>query len=166
MDIKRVGDIEIEEDAAYQRRFHKWQRASWALMSLAVLLALAGLIGPGLSGTDESASPDRAVRAEYDGTIFYQKDSEMTIKVKTPGGGLLSVWISRDYLESVYMKQMLPRPQEVIAAPERIYYGFLLDGSARELEISLYYQPLRVGRLSGSIGNGSSTAEFSQFVFP
>ncbi|CAG1064966.1 hypothetical protein BAC1_00539 [uncultured bacterium] len=166
MDIKRVGDIEIEEDAAYQRRFHKAQRVSWALMSLAVLLALAGLAGPGLSGTDESESPDRAVKTEYNGTVFHQKDSEMTIKVKTSEGGRLSVWISRDYLESVYMKQMLPRPEEVIAAEGKIYFGFRLDGSARELEISLYFQPLRVGRLSGSIGSGKSTVEFSQFVFP
>lgn len=128
-----MGDIEIEEDAAYQRWFHKWQRLSWALMSVAVLLALAGLIGPGLSGTDESTSPDRAVKTEYYGTIFYKKDSEMKVKVKTGGGARLSVWISRDYLESVYMKQMLPRPEEVIAAPGRIYYGFRLDASAGSL---------------------------------
>lgn len=161
-----MGDIEIEEDAAYQRRFHKAQRLAWALMAVAVLLALAGLIGPGLSGTDESASPDRTVRTEYNGTIYYQKDSEMTVKVKATEGGMLSIWISRDYLESVYIKQMLPRPEEVVAAPGRIYYGFRLDGRARELEINLYFQPLRVGKLSGSIGYGGSAAEFSQFVFP
>ena len=161
-----MGDIEIEEDAAYQKRFHKAQRVSWAMMGVAVLLALAGLLGPGLSGTNGSESPDGTVRTEYNWTIYYQKDSEMTVKVKTTEGGALSVWVSRDYLESVYIKQMVPRPEEVVAAPGRIYYVFRLDESVRELEINLYFQPLRVGRLSGSIGNGSSAAEFSQFVFP
>lgn len=166
MEIKRIGDLEIEEDIVYQRRFHIAQRAAWALMVIVIVMASAGLIGPGLAGMEESASSDKRVKTEYNGSLYHQKDSEMTIKIESPGTGPVSVWISREYLENIYIKQMLPKPENITASPGRVYYSFRHDGQGKELKINLYFQPIRVGRLQGRVGNETSEAAFSQFVLP
>lgn len=46
-EVHRVGDLEIEEDLDHQRRCWKLERASWAVMALVLLAAMAGLFGSG-----------------------------------------------------------------------------------------------------------------------
>lgn len=163
--MKRIGDLEIEEDEAYQRRFHIFQRASWTLMILVIAAALAGLIGPGLKGTKRLESVDKAFRVEFERTTNYQKDSAMSFTVKDADAGSVSIWLSRDFLDSVRLEQVIPEPERVMAGRGKVYFDFI-NKEPGDLEVRLYYQPVRIGRVPARSGRGTSELEFSQFVFP
>lgn len=45
--IRRVGELEIEEDLDFQRRMWRLQQIGWALLVLVVVAALLGLFGKG-----------------------------------------------------------------------------------------------------------------------
>lgn len=163
--MKRVGDLEIEEDIAYQRRFHVFQRVSWIVMALVLIAAFTGILGPGLTGPRSITSADSALEATYERTTNYQKDSMMSITVSDAAPGSVSIWMNRDLLDNIHIKQIIPEPERVMAAPGRVYFEFI-QSQAGELEISFYFQPMKTGRLQAQAGHSDSELAFDQFIFP
>ena len=90
--MKRVGDLEINEDLRFQRRMWAVQRVGWivtALVVLAALAALLGLLGPGLLSTSAKAGSGGASLSveEYEQVLRYRKPTTRRLGLGEGGRG-------------------------------------------------------------------------------
>jgi hypothetical protein len=171
-DDSRVGEMEVGQDLEFQRRSWWWQRVGWALMVLTLVAALLGLFGSGgLLAAAEAGGRGSALWVEYN--RFGRLDAEdTTLRVHleqgaASGGGLVRLWLSREYLEGVVIRTITPEPESVEAGPDRFTYVFRASDPSRPVVLTFHLEPDRMGRLPGQIGlEGGQTISFSQFIYP
>ncbi len=166
MELKRIGDLQIEADDRYHRSFIRIQRAGWAAITLLLLAAVAGIIGPGLLGTSTVASPDNLLKAEYSMTSNSHRDTWIWITAESPGSGPITIWISREYVESFHIEEIVPEPERVYATGDRVFYEFLPAPGETMLKISLLAEPSSIGPISGTVGAGGQLVKIKQFIWP
>jgi hypothetical protein len=167
MPFERVGDLELAQDLRFQRRDWIAQRVGWVLMALFLLAALAGLIGRGgpLART-QAQSADGGLRVEYDRFAHYEAPTRLRLIVsdRVARGKDVRLWIERAYLANARLQQVMPEPQSVRLAGERVIYVF--DAGAGG-EVSFELKPDTFGVLAGRAGlEGGGEVAFRHFVYP
>ena len=60
----------------------------------------------------------------------------------------------------------MPRPAEVVNAPDAVTFVFAAEGTASSLSVQLHYEARDAGLLGGEVRAGSSRLGFTQFVWP
>lgn len=166
---RRVGDLEIDEDRAYQRLFWTIQRFGWVGMGLLVLAGLAGLLGPGpLSSTTVG---DAALRVEYDRFGQWVAGTTLRVRVERPpaGEGEVRVFLNAAYLKDMLIERVTPEPERVEGGEEGHVYVFNLAEPGRGLDASFHLRPERAGAFRGEVrlgGAGAARVEFDQFIYP
>lgn len=166
MKLKRVGALDIEADERHHRSFIRVQRAGWLAIMLVLLSATAGLIGPGLIGMASVSSTDGKLMAEFFRTSTSHNDTGIRITAALEGKETLTLWISRDYAERFYLKEIIPQPTRVYAGADRVFYEFTAAPGTSEMMISLLAEPIEAGPVSGVIGAGANRLHIKQFIWP
>ncbi len=166
---KRIGDLEIYQDLAFQEREWKVQRIGWAIMLLVILLALLGLFGTGPISTGSAEGGDGAISAGYE--RFIRHDGRTTLTLEVDGdqaaNNEVRLWVSQDYLDAMEIQQISPQPSEAIAAGDRVIYVFPIDDPSSTLSVSFSLRPQDMGRITGEAGvpDGPSLS-FSNLSYP
>ena len=97
-----MGDLEIEEDLAFQDRSWRAQRVAWVLMSCLLVLAMLGLFGTGPLSSATVGEPGAPIWVEYE--RFGKFRDRMTVRVHLgPGaarGAEARVWLDRAHQEA------------------------------------------------------------------
>lgn len=168
--VRRVSDLEINEDLGYQRRNWAAQRLGWAVMSAVVLAALLGLLGGSgpLSGAAAGGEGSPVSVEEYQRFVRYGAPTTLRLRLEGASGeGRARVWLDRGYLEGYEVQRVTPQPEEVVAGPERITYVFDLAEGAERVVVVFDLQPDVVGPLEGRVGTGGGASlRFRQFAYP
>lgn len=166
----QIGDVkELEDPAklAFHQRQWRTQRVAWGVVTLLVLAALLGLFGPGVLSRAHTASAGGAIRAQYHRFVRYEDPTTLDLEVRPSGGEQLRLWLSRDYVQSSGIQQIIPPPESVEAGPDRYTYVFRLENPGEPVSISYQLMPARMGRLDGQIGlEGADAIRVGQFVYP
>lgn len=165
-ELRRVGDLELGQDLAYQRREWLFERIGWASLVLVVVAALAGLFGGGPLSRRERATSGDALRIEYEQFIRRKAEATLTVHLGGSPDGPVRVWIDGDYPGAVESKEIAPRPDRVEVGDGRHTFVFPHAGSGGEVTIRFRFAPDRAGTLRGRVGVGSHSVELSQFVYP
>lgn len=109
-EIKRVGDLEVNEDLRFQRRVWVVQRVGWVAMALVALAALVGLFGGtgSLRGEAKASSEDAIVSVDYERFLRFMKPTTLEIQVGPEAGkeGMVSIWLDREYLDGLQVQQI------------------------------------------------------------
>ena len=126
--IKRVGDLDIEQDLDFQQRSWRVQRAGWIAMALVTLLALLGLFGSGPLGNATAGEEGAPLRLEYGRFVRLGAPSHLRVHIGpgTTPNGEAHLWLSRAYLEEIEIQRITPEPDRVEAGPDRLTYIFLV----------------------------------------
>ena len=164
---KRVGDLEVSQDLAFENRMYKLQLVGWALMAGLLVAALLGVFGQGpLSGT---SAGDETIRVEYERFLRKHAPQEWRIHLgrgTSPEGGV-RLWIQRDFFEAVQLKAIRPEPKEVEIGGDGQTLLFLtgqLDGGGL---VRVVFEPEQTGTLASALKVGDGPAvRISQFVYP
>jgi hypothetical protein len=164
--LPRVGDLEIVQDLAHQKREWRFERAGWAVLAVLVALALLGLFGDGPLSERTLASADGQLRIEYDRFLRREAPATLRVHVAARPSTEVRVWLGRDYLERVNRREISPLPQRVEEGPARHEYVFRLASADTPLTVVFRLTPESIGTLLGQIGIGEARLEFSQFVYP
>jgi hypothetical protein len=166
-DLKRVGDLEIAEDMAFQERDWRVQRVGWVVMALIAAAALLGLFGPGLlNRVVETSGPLEARFRRFERNEA-PTSLELSVSGEATRGGTVRVWLSREYLSGVDLDQVTPEPARVTSAESRLVYEFPVRPGGDAIEVSFQFQPARAGVLRGRVGlEGGPSVPVSQFVYP
>ncbi len=166
--IERVGDLEVSQNLDYQRRMWAVQRVGWALMVLALLAALVGLVGDGPL-SDASAGDGGALRVEYPRFARHRAPGTLEFRL-TPGDGAqreARVWLNREYLRGVTVETVFPEPASVETGPEGITYVFTLAQPGQPATVIFNLMHETIGRQQGRVRlDDGEPVTFGQFIYP
>jgi hypothetical protein len=168
-EIRRIGDLDIDEDMQFQRRSWALQRVGWMAMLLVVVAGLLGIFGgDGALNQASLGAAASTLRVTY--TPFTRVISPMKLHFQiqdASGADQTRIWISRDYLDEMEIRTLEPEAESVEVTSDRLVYTFRLGDINTPAGITFMMEPQRVGSLSGRIGvEGGDSYEFTQFVFP
>jgi hypothetical protein len=168
-DMPRVGDLEIDQDLAFQRREWLFERLAWAAMALLTLAALLGLLGRGPLSPRRASAPDGSLSVEYE--RFLNSRSDTTLTVRVPGevtrARTFRLWINDDYLDRVQVRQITPRPEREEPGSGRHAFVFRAAEPGQPASVTFRVEPDRAGRLQAEVAAGQGEpAALGQIVYP
>lgn len=160
--------LQVDQDLKFQRLQWSIQRvARWVLL-IVIVLAVLGMLGPGLLSKDVAADPAGAVSVEYDRFDHQSACNALRLTVRSQGGQerFVRVWLNQSYLERVEILEISPPPTSVETRSGRRYYSFAAD-PAEPFELTIRYEHQEWGRAEGEIGVADGPgARFTQTVYP
>jgi len=147
------------------------ERVGWWVMGTLLLAAAVGLLGPGyVSRTSVTfASDSESVPSstlEYDRLLHVYTNSTLTftIRGRSSRGGR-AVWLSNDYLSTVRVERISPRPASEESWSGGVRYRF--DADDEPTLVFFHVKPDRSGPLSWTLRiNEGPAAGIRQFVYP
>lgn len=167
--MKRIGDLEIDQDIEFQQREWRVQRVFWGVLLLIVLLALLGLFGTGPISSATAGSGDEGLRLSYQRFVRHGGEAELEFEVQPDQvqDGQVEIWISFSYLNDLTIEQYSIQPEEVRAGRDRHVFVFLVEESDEPVTVRLSIRPDKIGRYAGDAGIvGGPTVSFTQFSYP
>ncbi|MCA1626498.1 MAG: hypothetical protein LC742_00825 [Acidobacteria bacterium] len=167
--VKRIGDVEINQDLDFQRLVWTVQRVGWVVTALLIVAALLGLFGPGPLSWATAGEGGAPLRLEYN--RFERYLAPTTLRVHTGAGagreGQLRIWLDRTYLEGVQVESVTPQPDSVEAGTDRMTYVFQMPDPNGPTAITFNLLTQQIGTLRGRVGLAEGqTVTFTQFVYP
>jgi hypothetical protein len=167
--LRRIGDLEIEEDIGFQRRDWAVRHIAWAILALIILAALLGLFSNGILSQATLGGDEAALQLEYE--RFGRHKAPMTLKVrlgpKAIQEGRARLWLERNYLNTIKVETITPQPDSVESSANRLIYVFSAPGSNYSVEVTFVVQSEKVGRQAGQVGlAGGPALSFRQFIYP
>jgi hypothetical protein len=166
--LPRHGDLEISEDAGFEVKEWRWQRAGRWLVLLVVLTALSGLTGKGLLSRTQSATSDGAQRVEYDRFLRKHDGAVLTISLRRPTASRTSIDISAAYLERMKIERMTPEPEDESLAGDSQRFMFASRvGPGGKSQVVIHFEPMQTGSIEGSLRiDGGAPLSIRHFVYP
>lgn len=167
--LKRVGDLEIDQDLDYQERWWIIQRIGWLVMGLVILAGLLGFLGTGLFSNASSGEQDDPLWLEYERFGRFQSQTKLRLHLGTNAvrAGKVRVWLNREYLENVQLQQVTPEPESVEAQSDRFVYTFQTPKQDQPTTVTFYLQPDQIGSLPGLAGlETQQPIRFNQLIYP
>jgi len=154
-------ELQLIEDMAFQRREWTMQRLGWAVMSLLVLAAAAGLFGGG--PLSSSSAESDGLRLEYERFARLDQPTTLRFHFSADGRDSATVSISRKYLDGVEIEHIMPQPVRVESDRDWLIYSF----TARVGAASFHLKPEKIGTLAGEakLGQGKPIS-FDQLIYP
>ena len=168
-DLKRIGDLEINQDMDFQRRCWKVQRIGWTIMALLILGGLLGLFGRGPFSRTLISDPSIPLSLEYERFGRYQSRLTLNVHVN-PGAfeaGKVRLWFSQDFLSRVQIQGITPHPDGTELSSSGMIYLFTLAEPNQGGDVILHGEPQAIGLLSGKVGlSESHSIPFTQWIYP
>lgn len=97
--MKRVGDLEINQDLAFERRQWPVQRVGWGVGALIIVAALLGVFGSGpLSAA--TAGDEETLLVHFQRFVRHKGQGELVVKVgpNQASAGQVELWLTTEYL--------------------------------------------------------------------
>jgi hypothetical protein len=163
-----MGELQIEQDVAFQRREWRMERAGWVALATFVIAAAAGLFGDGPLSHATASDQSRQLVIRYQRFVRASASSELHLQVSASAAnsGEITVWADRAYLRDVEVSSIVPEPTRVSQLGKHIVYAFAVAAAAESSEIAFRYKPARAGRLHGSFGlSARAPVALRQFAF-
>jgi hypothetical protein len=165
----RVGDLEVDQDLAFQRRSWTVQRVAWFVMLALLAGAAAGLIGPGPLSTSEAGARGSPLWIEYERFARYQAPTKLRLHFG-PGvavDGAVRVHLDDGLVESVDVRSVTPEPERVEAAEDGLVLTLRVADPARPAAASIELEPNAYGTIPIRVGIvGGPAVEARAFVYP
>lgn len=165
-EIQRVGDLELDQDLAYQQREWRAQRIGWAVLGLLIVAASLGLMGPGLF--NKATLQGDGVQLEIPRTQRYWAPAQVqfVLSADASAGEHVRLWLSQGFLGSVQVQQITPQPESVTATADGQTYLFR-RAPEQPMTVSFDVTTQQVGLVRGEARRDDRPPLlFSQFVFP
>lgn len=166
--MERVGDLEINQDVVFQEREWNAERVGWGLLTLLILIAVAGLFGNGpLSWT--SATSDDGLEIIYE--RFGRRGGSQELTVRAPAtaasGGVWEIEVTRGYLASLEITAVSPEPDKVETIEGALRYSFTQATPGADLEVVFAVTPRHLLSQDGEFRfRDGEPVHVSQFFFP
>jgi hypothetical protein len=167
--MKRIGDLEIDQDLEFQKAEWRMERVAWFAGLAILVLGLLGLFGTGPISSATAGDNDGPIAVDYQ--RFVRHDGEMsltfTIASNQVKEGQVEVWISEPYLGKVEIEQFSHEPDEVRNEGDRTVFVFLAEDTGEPFSATISMRSQVIGRLSGDIGIvDGSQLNVSQLSYP
>jgi hypothetical protein len=164
------NEPEVAEDPGFQRRSWTIERISWVVTLLLLSAGVLGLFGSnGPLNRATAGDPDGPLHVEYARLTRHGAPTALQVTVGGPAAAEdeVRIAISRDYLASVELVEVLPEPQQVDLAPDAYIFVFSVAEGGAPLTIAFEVEPQHYWRHRGTIGlPDGEPLRITQFVYP
>ena len=161
--------IQIEEDLTFQRHQMRFERIGWAAMALLLAAALLGLLGNGPLSTATAGDDGDPIRVRYGRLDRNSNPTSFTIFLAPEAApeGQARIWLGREWASGLLVESVVPEPESVEVAPDRIVYTFAVQPGSGTVKIVFNLEYDGWGWLTGEIGlDGGASQTFRQLVYP
>jgi hypothetical protein len=159
--LVRVGDLDVPQDLALERRECRVRQAAAVLGALVLAAGLLGLFGGGGPLSEGQATTADGVRLTY--PRFAQLDTPGELSVRFTRGPA-KVALANAYLQTVRLQPTSVMPTRVTTLADRTVFTFDLHPPAK---ITFEVEPGSAGPAHGVVyGPDGSPAAFTQVVYP
>lgn len=153
--------MEIDADMDFQSRLWTAQRVGWLIIGIAIIAAIGGVFGTG--PFSRASTQSGGLRVEYERFGRLQQPMKLRFVLSEAKQGL-QVALSRAYLDSLLVEQIVPQPSEVEAAGPWLVYRFAGHGP---LAVAFDIKAEEFGSLHGAAyAAGGNAVAFRQFIYP
>ena len=172
--LQRVGELDLAEDIAFERKSWIVQRVAWTIMTLILLAALLGAFGNGWLSRAQSSADEGALQLDYNRFIRFQAPAELTIRFSGPTitENYVGFWLNREYLKAIALSQITPAPREQIGTADGVIYIFDSVDAWDTLEVSVRGEVHSIGAIHGAVARASreritgDRLNFNQWSYP
>jgi hypothetical protein len=162
------GELEVEQDLAFQGVSWRVQRIGWAALAVLVVAALLGAFGDGVLSRAAIGDPSSALHLSYE--RFARHGSPTRLQLTWPGArgtGSAALTVDSEYLRAVSLEQVIPEPERVVVGDAGVTLRFPAVADARRTTVVLVVRPRRIGRTGGVVRvEGHPDIRFRQLIYP
>lgn len=161
--------FDVDEDSGHQAAEWRFQRIGWVIWTALIVLALAGLLGPGPLSETEARSADGQLRVKYRRFDRRLSDSDFLVHLGRGAvrDGAFRLKLCPQFLRSAETDRIEPEPGETIQSADGTTYVFPADGSGEEAMVRFRFRPVQLGRNTCSLAlDTGALVELKSFVFP
>ncbi|MGH7230790.1 MAG: hypothetical protein ACREJU_05445 [Nitrospiraceae bacterium] len=167
--LPRVGDLEIVQDLAFQRKTWKVQRAGWMVMAGLLVTALLGFFGQGALSGGTVANPSGSLRVEYERFGHWESTAILRIHVDSSAGvgGGTRIRLDQEYLSKVQIEAITPEPHSTETSAAAVTYLFRTPESDQQAVITVHAKMRRFGAFLVKVQAGDHPpVYFWQIIYP
>lgn len=159
-------DVAIDDNQTFERRWRITQRVVLSLITVALLAAIAGLMGPGLMPPARVSLRTVPFDVTYDRTLRFRTPARITIEGRNGSVGVETmVHVSRDLVDAGGLESTSPEPRSVTADKDGLLYHFATAPGAPG-KLILMIRPAEAWMLNSTITVNGAPATLKQFVWP
>jgi hypothetical protein len=167
--VKRVGDLDIDQDMAFSRKEWKVQYVGWLVMALVIAGGLLGAFGTGPLAEGSVGSARDPLSFTYQRIDRQERPTalDITIGPEATQGGQVEIWFDNAFLDRIQGQTFLPEPESVQAGANRTVFVFDVDDPEQPAQVTMGFQHDGMGRVQGRLGlvNGQERT-FTIYVYP
>src|SRR5688572_27824714 len=167
-ELRKVGDIQIEEDLAFTHKEWRAQRFGWVIMAVLLAAGIVGAFGRGPISRTTSGDP-QSFAVEYARILRHAADDDINVDI---GPGIaadsqVQLAVSREFVESNEIRNIAPQPESESAAGDFFIYTFKRQDAASRMRIVLQIKPSGYGSASTRVQLiGGTALTIKQFIMP
>lgn len=155
--------LQLSEDVYRGRRAARSDTVTWVVLLIIMAAIAAGVFGRG--PVSHATARSRAGLLELDHERFerYGAFTRLTLRIvrsATP----VEVIVSTDYLDAVHLQRIVPAPVSERRVPGGVAYQF----AGQDVPVSIQFdiQPMRRGRIHGSLTTAGDALAWWHFIYP
>jgi hypothetical protein len=169
MSLKRIGDLEIDEDFEWERGEWTFERIGWGLMALFLLAAMLGFFGTGPFSSRTAGEEGGLFWVDYQRFVRFNSPQELNVYVdpQLAQNGQMRLVIGGDFPHTGKQIDVSPEPDSVELSTGQMIYSWQVSEATGPMQISFHFYPMAVFSQRSIIGpEGAEEVELNQFVYP
>lgn len=162
---KSDDHLELDDRIATQRRFWRFERVGWVVLTIFVLFGLTGLFSRGpLSDARYQA---KTFAVDFERFSRHGLVARMTIHVPAEiAGRHPSIRLGHDMVEAYELETLQPEPDSTSTDSRGVTLHFKPPPSGESLTIHIFLRAERAGFVDAAIAVADEEARFAQFIYP
>lgn len=139
------GSVSISEDMNFQRRWWRFQRIAWFVLSAVLVADALGLFGQGWLARTQRSAPDGTLRLRYDRIERAGAPSEITIEFGKAAiqNHQVHLFASQNIVKELGAQRIIPEPGTSQVGSAGITYVF--PATSFPATVSIELQPMKPG---------------------
>jgi len=144
--VKKVNnEFAVGDDLEFQKSWQKFERGVWILLTIFILLSLAGVFGRGPLAQGHIQASDGSLRVDYERVQRFGTPSVLTIHFPPDviHQGTVQLWASDTLVKPLGTQRVVPQPMKSVIGGGGILYSF--PATTVPASIEFQTQPAALG---------------------
>ncbi len=154
----------IVEDMRFQRASWALERATWTMLLIVIIAALAGFASRGIASYAKAGESNAPI-VQYERFERETRRVRFTIRLVAANSGELALHLDRAFAESYEIDVIHPHPLRTSSGSDGFDLTFA-PAADRDVVIDVQARPRRWGLLNLRIASGVGETSFRVFVYP
>jgi hypothetical protein len=161
------GEVAIGEDLPFQRKWWRFERATWIFFGLILLLDVVGVFGRGPLAKARRTATDGSIDVRYDRIERNGTPTILTIDIGSAAikDGKVVLYVSNSLVKELGAQRVIPAPEGTTIGEGGLYYSFPVSDLPASVEFALEPTGPGLRHLTLQVP-GSSPVKIDIFVVP